>query len=252
MNQSGVLTFRAQTQLTDSGADSGSNLVLSASGQVGFARVIFQGNSSQIVSFSLNDGSILNRINTFESADIKLYEDSTWRLIAASSIDFNTLGRRVVFFDAANPSQLQNLGQVNLPGTAITFQVEFTADGNYLFAGGSELSVINTSTRQVISSLPNYNAQRIRIFENNGNRRLAITPGATNGIALINADNISNLQVVNEINLSSTNSFLRDLTFSVNGRRLFLNTDTGIRALSVPQLTIVWGKYSAGEFRIQD
>ena len=240
MNQSGVLTFRAQTQLTDSGADSGSNLVLSTSGQVGFTRVIFQGNSSQLVSFSLNDGSILDRINTFESANIKLYEDSTRRLIAASSIDFNTLGRRVVFFDAENPSQLQNLGQVNLPGTAFTFELEFTADGNYLFAGGSELSVINTSTRQVVSSLKNYNAQKIRISESNGSRLLAITPGATNGIALINADNLSNLQVINEISFSTTDPRLRDFTFSINGKRLFLNTDIGIQASSVPGLTTVW------------
>jgi hypothetical protein len=137
---------------------------------------------------------------------------------------------------------MENLGQFDLPGTGgpIDMALQFSADGNFVFAGGPSFSVIDSSNRQLVGTLNNYFAQKIRISESAGNRLLAIFPGTSNGIALINANNLSNLQVVNEISFSTIDPILRDFKFATNGKRLFLNRDNGIRALSVPALTTVW------------
>ncbi len=244
MNQNGILTQIARTQLTNSGSDTNSNLILSARGRAGFARVTQGGSKAyQIVSFSLDDGSILNRLNIGGSALLELYEDAGHTLIASGN------GYRVVLINADNPSQLVSAGQVNLPDPQGTtdMNLKFSADGHYLFAAGPKLFAIDTKSQQVVGIInnPNYFAQTIKIFENNGTRLIAIFPGANSGIALINAIDPTNLIVVSEIGFDTGDPFIRDFTFSRNGKKLILARglfsaiQNGLKILSVPELNTI-------------
>jgi hypothetical protein len=242
MNSSGLLTQRAKMQLTSSGNDIGSNLVLSATARVGFTRVAANtGNSTQIVSFSLDDGSILNRITTFSSSILNMYEDASRRIIVSGS------NHQLVFIDAKNPSQMVIAGQVTLPGNgpigSYNMATAFSADGQYLFAADG-LSVVNTLTRQVVTSINNsaYVANQLKIFDDGNTRLLAISSYSEDfrGFVLIDASDPTKLSIVSRGNYEQDLYQKRDFTFSQNGKRLYVAGSNSITALSVPTLTTIW------------
>lgn len=99
----GKLTQRASTQLTTSGTDSGSNIVLSGKAGAGFALVV-SGSGKDLVTFSLNDGSVVSRLAvppplSFAQDTLEMVETPDKRLLAFLG-DLSTL--RLV--DATSPA----------------------------------------------------------------------------------------------------------------------------------------------------
>ncbi|HEY0459604.1 MAG TPA: hypothetical protein VGC97_10740 [Pyrinomonadaceae bacterium] len=235
LDANGFLTFRAATQLTTSGSDIDSNILLSASGRVGFTRST-NDVSNQIVSFSLDDGSVLNRINTLSSSRLTMYEDADRRIIVSGS------GGHLVFINAANPSQMASLGQVDFPtSSGEQMSTLFSKNGQYVFVAGgpSTLSAIDTNARQIVGELTGtaLALSQIRIFDD-GNSRLLATrlAGPQNGFVLVDAGNPANLTIANQVNFGTGVFGLSDFTFSRNGKRLFLSDSTKITAFSIPNL----------------
>ncbi|HEV7681129.1 MAG TPA: hypothetical protein VGO68_03325, partial [Pyrinomonadaceae bacterium] len=134
LSPAGQLTQLATTQLTTSGADEGSNLVLSGSGQLGFAVVNSNNGSTgfDLVSFSLVDGSIVKRFAVGGDGDMAMTEAGGKRLLTFFK-NISTV-QVVDATDALNPI---NLGDVPLPrnteSSAALGNIVISGDGHYAF-----------------------------------------------------------------------------------------------------------------------
>lgn len=244
----GSLTFLAHTQLNNTPGVStrGSNLVYSPATRTAFAAVL--SGTNRIYSVSLDSGALLNSIPASVSDNLNLFEDSTRRLIVSGSIN------SLAFIDYSNPSLMQVLGVVNPPSSSAAFgtnqfSTAFTSDGNHVFAGNgfSLLSAINTTTRQVVGSLASsrYRVRQLKIFEN-GSSRFLIMRGledgdnAIKGYAIINAQDPTNLTVLNELIFGEEIFQKRGLSISRNGKRLLIGSPGRLSTFSLPQFTPVW------------
>jgi len=243
LSPSGVLTFRAERQLTTSGSDSNSNLILSSKARAGFIRVAGIQFLSEVVSFSLDTGEILNRANLPVSDYLNVY-DSANRALLVTGRD-----QTLQFYDVTNPSQLVSLGNVTTPGTGVGSGQDiysvFSGDGNIVFAGGqsARLTAIDTNTRQILGSLAgNYWSLRLKVFEAGGTRWIGIRGGNEDlsffrGIVVVNASDPANMSIVNQLSLGNQDFFQRrDFAFSRNGKRLILASDTGVLLYRLPEM----------------
>lgn len=243
MDGLGNLTFRAEKQLTPSGADSGSGVLLSSRARAGFVRVVNAQNQPEIVSFSLDTGSILQHYSFNFVAVWNFLETPDRSIIVAG------LNQLLQFIDVSNPSQLTLIGQVSLPGSGSTgvdsngINAVFSGDGNIVFAGGdfARLTAVDTRTRQIIGSLDsNYWSSKIKLVEHQGTRFLGFRGGndVFHGIVIVDATDPTALNIVNQVDLGNANFFSRrDFAFSRDGRRLVLMRDDGIATYRLPQLT---------------
>ena len=85
ISSTGQISQITSTQLSTSNSVGGSNIVLSGQGAAGFA-VVIGGIERELVSFSLNDGSVLKRTHVTGIAEtLTLYEGNGKRLLAFRS-----------------------------------------------------------------------------------------------------------------------------------------------------------------------
>src|SRR5262249_42357799 len=117
VSNTGQLTQITSTQLTTSGADGGSNLVLSSNNAVGFVTV-FASTDSEIISFSLNDGAIIKRTTVPSNPPeiLALNEGPNRRLLAFRQ------GNTLKVLNVLDPSQ-----PVEVSSTTVTRNNEFSA-----------------------------------------------------------------------------------------------------------------------------
>lgn len=249
VSSTGQLTQLASTQLTTSNTDDKSNFVLSGAGQAGFVTAATT-NGSDIISFSLIDGSILNRLVGFGASTLSIKELPSSRLLIFR------MGAALHVVNAQNPSQLVPIGSVPLVSNgefsgASDDGVAISADGRYVFLGNQffKFAAIDLSVMQVVGTIPgtNYRFSRVRISENNNQRLLAVlsSPAGTGGVPavlLINATDPTNLTILNQYDPPSSESFFykSDFAFSQDGARLYAAPKEKLIAFDLPTFNKAW------------
>lgn len=256
ISSTGQLTQLASTQLTTSSGDGGSNLVLSGTAQAGFV-MVFANSGAELVSFSLVDGGILNRLAlTGITSTLEMKETSNSRRLVFRQ------GNVVKVVNALNPNQLIESGSVQLvPNgefSAIPFDgIAFSNDGRYVFFGNQffNFAAIDLNSMQIVGTIPgnNFRFGRVRIFEANGERRLAIlnSPSGTvntMSILLVNANDPANLSIINQYTPPFEESFFykSDFAFSHDGSRLFAAPKEKLIAFDLPTFNKAWEQPVSG------
>lgn len=256
ISSTGQLTQLASTQLTTSSGDGGSNLVLSGTAQAGFV-MVFANSGAELVSFSLVDGGILTRLAlTGITSTLEMKETSNSRRLVFRQ------GNVVKVVNALNPNQLIESGSVQLvPNgefSAIPFDgIAFSNDGRYVFFGNQffNFAAIDLNSMQIVGTIPgnNFRFGRVRIFEANGERRLAIlnSPSGTvntMSILLVNANDPANLSIINQYTPPFEESFFykSDFAFSHDGSRLFAAPKEKLIAFDLPTFNKAWEQPVSG------
>jgi Calx-beta domain-containing protein len=250
VSSTGQLTQLASTQLTTSNSDGGSNLVLSGSAQAGFV-VVYSNSGADLVAFSLLDGAILNRLALSGiTSTLAMKETSTSRVLALR------LGNSLTIVNALNPSQMTLAGSVPLlsngefSGSSYD-GLAFSTDGRFVFLGNQfyNFAAIDLNLMQVVGTIPgaNYRFSRVRIFESNQQRLLAVlsSPSGTTGVTailLVDATDPSHLSIVNQYTPLSTESFFTksDFAFSHDGARLYAAPKEKLIAFDLPGFNKAW------------
>jgi Calx-beta domain len=249
VSSTGQLTQLASTQLTTSNSDSGSNMILSGVGQAGFVSVATS-SGADLVSFSLNDGSILNRLPGSGASTLFIKELPNSRLVAFRN------GNTLKVVNASNPSQLTVIGSVPLFSNgefsgSFDDGLAFSSDGRFVFLGNQfyNFAAIDLNSMQVVGSIPgaNYRFSRVRIFESAQQRLLAVlssqsgTTGIT-AILLVDATDPAHLSIVNQYIPLSTETFFTksDFAFSHDGARLYAAPKEKLIAFDLPTFNKAW------------
>ncbi len=237
MDTSGILTFRAETQLTSSGSDERSNLVLSPRGRSGFIRVRSSQNVSELVSFSLDTGSILQHIALPVSDVLAVRDFSDHSLLVSGA------GQNLYFIDVTDPSNISLAGQTVLPPTGFgsfpnDMAFEFSDDGTIVFGGGvaARLSAVNTSSFKLLGSFGEpYQTYLIAVKETLGQRRLALYGGNDDflGLSLIEATDPTDLHLISQRDLHQAFFGNRDIAFGRDPDNIILASDPIITGVSV-------------------
>jgi len=265
VSSSGALSPLGSSQLTTAGSDYGSNVVLSGSAQAGFVIVRDPAaNAPQFVSFGLNDGAIIARLRILPVAPplfgslgmynqtiLALAETPTKRTVAFLQ-HFNTVGG----INVTNIEQPIDTGGIPLPSIDPLLGVDAegiasSADGRYVFVASpySSVVVIDLVAMQAISSVvQNYRFGRIRIYEHNNQRLLAVggsttfNSGADHGVlALVDVTNPLQPFMSNHLDFVGYSfSYRSDFDFAKQGSQLATQTTRGLLALDVPALTTAW------------
>lgn len=238
----GKLTQIASTQLTTSNTDGGSNLVLSGSGAVGFT--IVAGANGELISFSLNDGSIIKRTTVPSLPNsLAMYEAVGKRLLAFRS------GNQFKVLDAIDPAQPQEIASISLVGnnefSAVPDDgIAFSGDGRFAFVANQffNFAAIDLNTKTIVGTIPgDFRFLRIASFEDSQRRLLAVLsgPAGTGGVSsllLVDATNPAQLTVVNNITPGARTYF----SFSSNGSRLYVADSTKLTAYNLPNFSKIW------------
>ena len=187
--------------MNTSNASGGSNIVLSAQGAAGFA-VVWGDVDRELVTFSLNDGSILRRSNFPGLGDtLAVYEGGGKSLLAFRSglhlKVFNVL-------DAANPVEIASVPMTtNGEFSGFMFDgIIFSGDGRYVFFTSQffQFQAIDLNVGQVVGTIPGlFRFVQVQSFEDSQRRLLAILSipsGTTNvsALLLVDATNPSQLR----------------------------------------------------------
>lgn len=249
VSPTGQLTQLASTQLTTSNGDSGSNLVLSGGAQAGFVSVATDA-GADLVAFSLVDGAILHRLPGSATSTLSMKELPNSRTVVFRS------GNSLKVVSALNPNQLTLMGSVPLVSNGEFSGVSddgmaFSADGRYVFLGNQfyNFAAIDLSAMQVVGTIPgsSYRFGRVRIFENNQQRLLAVlsSPSGTGGISailLVDATDPTHLSIVNQYSPLPSESFFykSDLAFSHDGARLYAAPKEKLIAFDLPTFNKAW------------
>ena len=234
------------TQLTASIADFGSNVVVSAGSQTGFAIVSSADlRAKDLVTFSLIDASILNR-HRVDDPQWLIYADLVVSMVERNDKRILTFMNDVIkaprlqLIDVFNPSQPEDLGGIPLPNSGSYFgggngAAAFSLDGRYAFTSSPymELVAVDLQTMQAISHIDGtYGCSNVRIHENGEERLLAAqcfgNPGGgdmSGGIRLINTTKPAQISVINTFNLSNADLIYRgDVVFSETGKHMLVQT----------------------------
>jgi len=252
LSPAGQLTQLASTQLTDSNADAGSNMVLSTNADVGFVLVA----SGELLTFSLTNGAILNRTPATGNL-LSLSEANGKRVLAVYN------GMQVVrFLNLINPTQPVVLGDVTLHGNGElsgfgAVPPVFSGDGKYLFIASQfvDFSVVDVDARQVISTIAGeYRFSKVSLFEDNQHRFLAIqstSSGTRNfsDIVLVDATDPAHLTILKQFTQPDGLSYKSGEKFSKNGTRLFVQTSTKLIAYDLPAFAKTWEKVAPQGFQ---
>jgi hypothetical protein len=248
LSQNGLLTQRTSTVVySNPGISvSTSNLMLSPLSRTGY--VTTEAGPTQVISFSLDTGAVLDTLNARIYQRLNMYEDANRRILVGGFVD------QLVFLNATDPADLQLLGTTTLPSTGAFFgtlfiSTVFSNNGQHVFAGSgfAKVSAVDTVTRQVVGSLAssNYRANKLKIFESGGQRMLGLRSledgaGVLKGYALIDANNPTNLSVINEVSYGEDIFSGRDFCFSQNGRRFFVSQNDSLTAFAIPDFRLIW------------
>ena len=245
VSPTGQLTEIASTQLTTSGADSGSNLVVSGDAGVGFV-IVVSDPGTDLVSFSLNTGAIIKRFPMSPGAPdtIALYESQTKRLLA-----FRKGGELKVLdvFDPANPVETASVPLVsnNEFSGFSNVGIAFSTDGRYIFFANQffNFAAIDLNTEQIVGTIPgaNFRFRFVESFETPQQRLLAVAslPSGTvntSELLIVDATDPSQMVILNSVSPSPGQYF----KFSKDGSRLFAADDTGLKAINLPNLATAW------------
>lgn len=245
ISDTGQLTQIASTQLTASGSDGNSDLVLSSNSAVGFVAV-FATTGAEIVSFSLNDGSVIKRtpIPSGPPEILALNEGPNRRLLVFRQ---GNLLKVLNVLDPAQPVEVSSttLTTNNEFSASPVDSIAFSADGRYVFFANQffNFAAIDTSTSQVVATIPgaNFRFLRVESFEDSQHRLLAVLSspagtGGTSALLLVDATNPSQLQILKNVSPAGAERF----EFSHDGARLYVADSNRVAALSLPDLTTAW------------
>lgn len=248
VSSTGQLTQLGSTQLTTSNTDGGSNVVLSSTGQVGFVSVATE-SGADLVAFSLTDGAILHRLPGSGAGTLLLKESPGSRQVLFRN------GNALKVVNALNPNQLVLVGSVPLFSNGEFSGVgddgiAISTDGRYVFLGNQffNFAAIDLNAMQVVGTIPgNYRFGRVRMFENNQQRLLAVlsSPAGTGGVAailLVDATDPAHLSIVNQYNPLPSESFFykSDFGFSHDGARLYAAAREKLIAFDLPTFNKAW------------
>ena len=244
VSSTGQLTEIASTQLTSSGADGGSNLVLSSNSAVGFV-IVFKDVGAELISFSLNNGAIINRFPVSSPPDtIALYENPNARLLAFR------LANQLKVLNVLDPSQPVEVASVPLVSNNefsgfADEGIAFSGDGRYVFLANQffNFAAIDLNSRQIVGTIPgaNFRFTFVESFESPQQRLLAVVSqpsgtGGTSALLVVDATIPSQLTVLNNVSPAPGRFF----KFSKTGSRLFAADDHSLRAMYLPGLATAW------------
>lgn len=243
ISPTGQLTEIAFTDLTTSGADSSSTMVLSGVAGLGWVGAV--GSSGlDLVCFSLNTGEIVKRSPLVGNPEtLTLNEGPGRRVIAYRGAD----NLKVVnVLDPANPVETASVPLVrNVEFSGIpTDEIAFSANGRYVFLVNQlyNFAAIDLNTQQIVSTLnSNFRLLRVEVFEDSQRRLLAVlsAPSGTvnaSALLLIDATNPAQLQILKNISPAPVERF----KFSNDGTRLFAASPTRLIAYNLPDFTTIW------------
>ncbi|MDT4966099.1 MAG: large repetitive protein [Acidobacteriota bacterium] len=250
ISPAGILTQVASTQLSTSGSDVGTNLVLSSQSQTGYTLVApATGAGMELVSFSLLDGAVLNRLPVAGGNYTLAMAETAGKRILVFPLNSSTLA----VVDALNPSQPIKLGDIALPRntefSGISYLgVAFSADARYVFVGNQfvDFSVVDLSSMSVVASIGgNFRFGRVRIHENSQRRLLAIqttesgTGAGGSAILLVDATDPVHPSIIKQQNISPF-IYKSDFAFSRDGSKLFLANNQKLSAFNLPNFDTAW------------
>ena len=250
ISATGQLTQLASTQLATSINDGNSNLILSGTAQAGFV-IVFSDSGADLVSFSLVNGGVLNRLALSGiTSTLEMKETANSRRLVFR------VGNAFKVVNALNPNQLIDSGSVQLvPNgefSGVPYDgIAFSNDGRYVFFGNQffNFAAIDLNTMQIVGTIPgnNFRFGRVRIFEANQQRRLAVlsSPSGTvntMAILLVNANDPANLSIINQYTPPFEESFFykSDFAFSHDGSRLFAAPKEKLIAFDLPTFNKAW------------
>lgn len=252
----GKLTQLNSLQLTTSIDADGSNLAISSTAQAGVVIVDDgPGIGSDLVTFSLNDGSIIGRLFVgrvyYADERIGIAETAVKQTVVFLK-DFTTIG----LVDISQPSQPVDLGGVSFPtntpmSTVESTGVAFSADNRYAFVSewNSAVAVVDLQTQQTIATISgNYEFGSISVYDNGTQRLLLLQAYTTTNTAsdhglilLVDASNVSQPVVVNHFDFPTGEFFYRDgMAFSPDGKTAVVQTGFRLLALNVTDLSEAW------------
>ena len=251
ISSTGQISPITSTQLSTSNGVGGSNIVLSGQGAAGFA-VVIGGIERELVSFSLNDGSVLKRTHVTGLAEtLTLYEGNGKRLLAfRSGLHLKVLN----VLDAANPVETASV-PMTTNGEFSGFFIDgiiFSGDGRYVFFTSQffQFQAIDLNVGQVVGTIPGlFRFVQVQSFEDSQRRLLAILSlpsGTTNvsALLLVDATNPSQLTVLhNYTQQSALGMFFK---FSHDGSRLYMAEPTRLVAHNIPGFTTAWEQVVPG------
>lgn len=248
----GQLTQLAATQLTTSGADTGSNMVLSGNADVGFVVVA----GGEFLTFSLLDGSIVNRFPDSIAATLALSEANGKRVVALQN------GPSLRFLNVNNPAQPGLLGDVSLPlnnefSAFSAAPPAFSGDGKFLFATSqfADFGVVDVDALKVISTIGGaFRFTRVVVYEDAQRRLLALQSSQSgtaglSAILLIDATDPAHLVTLNQFSPTEPVIYKSGERFSKDGNILFVQTATKLTAYNLPSFTKSWEKTAPQAFR---
>ena len=245
ISPTGQISPITSTQLNTSNGVGGSNMVLSGQGAAGFT-VVVGGIDLELISFSLNDGSILKRSAISGVAEtLALYEGGGKRLLAfRSGLHLKVLN----VLDAANPVETASVPMTtNGEFSGFFFDgITFSGDGRYVFFTSQffQFQAIDLNVGQVVGTIPGlFRFVQVQVFEDSQRRLLAILSmpsGTTNvsALLLVDATNPSQLTVLNTYTQQTAMGMF--FKFSHDGSRLYMAEPTRLVAHNLPGFTTAW------------
>ncbi|HET6975281.1 MAG TPA: Calx-beta domain-containing protein [Pyrinomonadaceae bacterium] len=245
ISATGQITPITSTQLSTSNGVGGSNIVLSGAGAAGFA-VVIGGAERELVSFSLNDGSVLKRTPVTGLAEtITLYEGGGKRLLAFRS----GLNLRVLnVLDAANPVDSASVPMTTNGEFSGFFidDIAFSGDGRYVFFTSQffQFQAIDLNVGQVVGTIPGlFRFVHAEVFEDAQHRQLAVLSlpsGTTNVSALLLVDATNPSQLTVQKNYTQQTPLGMFFKFSQDGSRLYMTEPGKLVAHNLPDFTTAW------------
>ena len=244
VSPTGQLTEIASTQLTTSGSDGGSNLVVSGNGAVGFV-IVFTDAGADLISFSLNNAAIIKRVPVSSPPDtIALIENANTRLLACR------IGNQLKAFnvlDASNPVEIASVTLVTNNEFSGFFDdgLAFSGDGRFVFFTNQffNFAAIDLTTKQVVGTIPgaNFRFRFVESFETPNQRLLAVAslPSGTvntSALLIVDATDPSQLVVLNNVSPAPGHFF----KFSSDGSHLIAADNDGLRAINLRGFATAW------------
>jgi len=245
ISPTGQISPITSTQLNTSNAVGGSNIVLSGPGAAGFA-VVLGGTDRELISFSLNDGSILKRTPVAGTAEtIALHEGGDKRLLAfRSGLNLKVLN----VLDAANPVETASVPMTtNGEFSGFIFDgIIFSGNGRYVFFASQlfQFQAIDLNVGQVVGTIPGlFRFVQVQSFEDSQRRLLAVLSlpsGTTNvqALLLVDATNPAQLTVLNTLTQQSPMGMF--FKFSHDGSRLYMAERGRLVAHNLAGFTTAW------------
>ena len=243
ISATGQLTEIGFTDLTDSNADAGSNMVLSGAAGLGWT-VVHTNSGFELVCFSLTNGAIVKRSGLAAVPESLVLNEGPGRRVIAFRAGSNL--KIVNVLDPTNPTETASVPLVRNEEFSgfPTDEIAFSADGRYAFVANQlhNFAAVDLNTKQVVATLDSsFRFFRIESFEDGQRRLLALYSAPTgtqnsSALLLVDATNPSQLQILKNISPAPVERF----KFSKDGSRLFAASPSRFVVLNLPDFTTNW------------